>query len=82
VRIIPLNECDWIYEGPDVEQNRSDALMRLVDCEAMRLWRKAIQFDMFVRVEAIGCAWANRRSLLSRATAVSESRIEACAGEC
>lgn len=63
-------------------RNRPDALMQLVDGEAMRLSRKAKQVDMFVQAAAIGCAWANRRSLLSRATAVSVSRIEACAGEC
>ena len=56
--------------------------MRLVDGEAMRLSRKAKRFGMFVRAEAIGCAWASRRNLLSRAIAVSASRIEACAGGC
>ena len=56
--------------------------MRLVDGEAIRVWRKVKRFDVFAQAAAIDCAWANRRSLPSRATAVSASRIEACAGEC
>lgn len=61
-------------------RNRLDVLMRLVDGEVKSLSRKAKRFDMFAQAAAIGCAWANRRNLLSRATAVSASRIEACAG--
>jgi hypothetical protein len=65
-----------------VEQNRSDALKRLVGGEVMRLWRKAILVDSFVHAEAIGCAWANRRSWISRANVALDRRILVCAGEC
>lgn len=81
-RIVQPSECDWICEGQGVERNRPDALMRLVDGEAMGLSRKVKRVDMFVQAAAIGCAWANRQSLLSRATAVWASQSEACAGEC
>ena len=79
-RIVQPSECDWICEGRGVGRNRRDVLMRLVDGEVKRVSRKAKQVDMFVQAAAIGCAWANQRSLLSRATAVLASRIEACAG--
>lgn len=82
MRIIQPSGSGWICEEPGEERNRSDALMRLVGDEARRLWRKAILVDMFDHVEAIGCAWANRLSSLSRAIAVWASRIAACAGEC